>query len=62
MYTKITYKDLLFLNLELGLSYPSIHLGIKLSMRNNTSLPIALWSHSLISIDELEEFYNFLWS
>tara|TARA_Y100000589_G_scaffold182741_1_gene173093 strand:- start:140 stop:328 length:189 start_codon:yes stop_codon:yes gene_type:complete len=62
MYTKITYKDLLFLNLELGLSYPSIHLGIKLSMRNNTSLPIALWSHSLITTDELDRFYDFLWS
>ena len=62
MSSKISNKELIFLNKELGLSYSSIHLGIKLSMRNNIPLPLALWSHSLISIDELEEFYNFLWS
>ena len=62
MCTKITYKDLLFLNLELGLSYTSIHLGIKLSIKNNTSLPLALWSHSLITTEELDRFYDFLWS
>ena len=59
---KISYNALIFLNAELGLSYSSIHLGIKLSMRNNTSLPLALWSHSLITTDELERFYDFLWS
>ena len=62
MNTKITNKVLIFLNLELGLSYTSIHLGIKLSMRNNTSLPLALWSYSLITIDELDRLYDFLWS
>ena len=62
MNSKITNKVLIFLNLELGLSYTSIHLGIKLSMRNNISLPLALWSHSLITTDELDGFYDFLWS
>ena len=62
MNSNISYKVLIYLNTELGLSYSSIHLGIKLSMRNNTSLPLALWSHSLISTDELDRFYNFLWS
>jgi len=62
MNSKISYKVLIYLNTELGLSYSSIHLGIKLSMRNNTTLPLALWSHSLISTDELDRFYNFLWS
>ena len=62
MNSKISKKVLIYLNSELGLSYSSIHLGIKLSIRNNCSLPIALWSHSLISIDELDRFYDFLWS
>tara|TARA_B100000212_G_scaffold255489_1_gene195913 strand:- start:165 stop:353 length:189 start_codon:yes stop_codon:yes gene_type:complete len=62
MSSKITKKVLIFLNLELGLSYYSIHLGIKLSIKNNTSLPLALWSNSLITTDELDRFYDFLWS
>ena len=62
MNLKISNKVLIYLNKELGLSYSSIHLGVKLSIRNNTSLPLALWSHGLISIDELDRFYNFLWS
>ena len=62
MSSKISNKVLTYLNAELGLSYLSIHLGIKLSLRNNTSLPMALWSHSLITTDELDRFYDFLWS
>ncbi len=62
MNTKISNKVIKYLNTELGLSYSSIHLGIKLSIRNNTSLPLALWSYSLITTDELEKFYDFLWS
>ena len=58
----ISNKVLIYLNTELGLSYSSIHLAIKLSMRNNIPLPLALWSHSLITTDELERFYDFLWS
>ena len=62
MSSKISTKELIFLNKELGLSYSSIHLGIKLSKRNNTSLALSLWSYSLITTDELDKFYNFLWS
>ena len=62
MNSKISNKELKYLNIELGLSYSSIHLGIKLSIRDNTSLPLALWSHSLITTDELDRFYDFLWS
>jgi len=62
MDSKISNKVLIYLNVELGLSHSSIHLGIKLSMRNNISLPLALWSHSLITTDELDKLYNFLWS
>jgi len=62
MNSKISNKELIYSNNELGLSYTSIHLGIKLSMRNNTSLPLALWTHSIITTDELDRFYDFLWS
>ena len=62
MSAKISNKVLIYLNKELGLSYSSIHLGIKLSKRNNTSLALSLWSYSLITTDELDKFYNFLWS
>ena len=61
MTSKISNEVLLYLNRELGLSYSSIHLGIKLSKRNNTSLALSLWSYSLITTDELDKFYNFLW-
>ncbi len=62
MDSKISNKVLIYLNKELGLSYYSIHLGIKLSIKNKTSLPLALWSYSLISTDELYKLYDFLWS
>ena len=62
MSSKISNKELIFLNKELGLSYSSIHLGIKLSKRNNTSLALSLWSYSLITTDELDKLYDFLWS
>ena len=62
MNSRISNKIFIYLNKNIGLSYSSIHLGIKLSMRNNTSLPLALWSHSLITTDELDRFYDFLWS
>ena len=62
MNLKLSNKVLIFLNKELGLSYSSIHLGNKLSKRNNISLPLALWSHSLITTDELDRLYDFLWS
>ena len=62
MNPKVTYKVLIFLNKEIGLSYTSIHLGIKLSIKNQISLPLALWSYSLITTEELDKFYDFLWS
>ena len=62
MNSKISNKVIIYLNKKIGLSYPTIHLGIKLSKRNNTSLALALWSYSLITTDELDKIYNFLWS
>ena len=62
MNSKISNKVVTYLNKKIGLSYSTIHLGIKLSKRNNTSLPLVLWSYSLITTDELDEIYEFLWS
>ena len=58
----ISNKLIIYLNKEIGLSYSTIHLGIKLSKRNDTFLPLVLWSYSLITTDELDEIYEFLWS
>ena len=58
----ISNNVIIYLNKTIGLSYSTIHLGIKLSKRNNTPLPLALWSHSLITTDELNKLYDFLWS
>ena len=55
------YKPIKFLLTEIGLSKSAINLGIKLSKKNNESLPITLWSYGLISIDELDRIYNYLW-
>jgi len=62
MNSKISNKVIIYLNKKIGLSYSTIHLGIKLSKRNNITLPMALWSYSLITNDELDKIYNFLWS
>ena len=62
MKSTISNKIIMYLNKKIGLSYSTIHLGIKLSTRNNISLPMALWSYSLITTDELDKLYSFLWS
>ena len=38
----------------------SIELGIKLSIENNTPLPILLWSYGMLTIEELDKLYSFL--
>jgi hypothetical protein len=54
-------KDMIiFLFNELGLDELSIELGIKLSIRNRTPLPILLWSHGMLTIEELDKLYSFL--
>ena len=44
----------------IGLEESSIELGIKLSIRNNTPLPILLWSYGMLTIEELDKLYSFL--
>ena len=45
---------------EVGLKESSIELGIKLSLKNNTPLPILLWSYGMLTIEELDKLYSFL--
>ena len=51
---------IIYLNNELGLEEYSIELGIKLSKKNNTPLPILLWSYGMLTIEELDKLYSFL--
>ena len=57
-----SYNPIKFLSTDIGLSKSAINLGIKLSNKNNTSLPVTLWSYGLINIDELDRIYNYLWN
>ena len=49
-----------FLSSEIGLDERSIELALKLSKQNNTPLPILLWSYGMLTIDELDKLYSFL--
>ena len=51
---------IIFLIDEVGLKKSSIELGLKLSIKNNTPLPISLWGYGMLTIDELDELYTFL--
>ena len=53
-------KMISFLVDEIGLQESSIELGLKLSIKNNTPLPILLWSYGLLTIEELDKLYKFL--
>ena len=55
------YKEMIiYLFNEVGLDESSIELGLKLSMKNNTPLPILLWSYGMLTIEELDKLYSFL--
>ena len=53
-------KIISFLMDEIGLEESSIELGLKLSIKNNTPLPILLWSYGILTIEELDKLYTFL--
>ena len=56
-----SHKEMIiFLFNEIGLEESSIELGIKLSIKNNTPLPILLWSYGMLTIEELDKLYSFL--
>jgi len=51
---------IIYLIEEIGIDESSIELGLKLSIRNNTPLPILLWSYGMLTIEELDMLYSFL--
>ena len=55
------YKEMIiYLINKLGLEESSIELGLKLSIKYNTPLPILLWSYGMLTIEELDKLYSFL--
>ena len=56
----ISREMIIYLFNVLGLDESTIELGIKLSIKNNTPLPILLWSYGMLTIEELDNLYSFL--
>ena len=56
----VSREMIIYLFNEVGLEESSIELGLKLSIRNNTPLPILLWSYGMLTIEELDKLYSFL--
>ena len=56
----LSREMIIYLFNVLGLDESSIELGIKLSIKNNTTLPILLWSYGMLNIEELDKLYSFL--
>ena len=56
----VSKEMIVYLFNVVGLDESSIELGIKLSTKNNTPLPILLWSYGMLTIEELDKLYSFL--
>jgi len=56
----VSREMIIYLINVVGLEESSIELGIKLSIKNNTPLPISLWSYGMLTIEELDKLYSFL--
>ena len=56
----LSREMIIYLFNVLGLDESTIELGIKLSIKNNTPLPILLWSYGMLTIEELDTLYSFL--
>ena len=56
----LSKEMIIYLFNVVGLDEPSIELGIKLSIKNNTPLPMLLWSYGMLTIEELDKLYSFL--
>ena len=56
----VSKEMILYLFNEVGLEASSIELGLKLSIKNNTPLPVLLWSYGMLTIEELDKLYSFL--
>ena len=60
MNNNLSREMIIYLFNVLGLDESTIELGIKLSVKNNTPLPILLWSYGMLTIEELDKLYSFL--
>jgi len=60
MHNYLSREMIIYLFNVLGLDESTIELGIKLSIKNNTPLPILLWSYGMLTIEELDKLYSFL--
>ena len=60
MNNHVSREMIIYLFNVLGLDESTIELGIKLSIKNNTPLPILLWSYGMLTIEELDKLYSFL--
>ena len=56
----VSREMIIYLSNVIGLDEAAIELGIKLSIKNNTPLPILLWSYGMLTIEELDKLYSFL--
>ena len=56
----VSREMIFYLFNEVGLEESSIELGIKLCLVNNTPLPILLWSYGMLTIEELDKLYSYL--
>jgi len=56
----LSREMIIYLFNVLGLDESTIELGIKLSLKNNIPLPILLWSYGMLTIEELDKLYSFL--
>ena len=56
----LSREIIIYLFNVIGLDESTIELGIKLSIKNNTPLPILLWSYGMLTIEELDKLYSFL--
>tara|TARA_B100002051_G_scaffold18341_1_gene14599 strand:- start:79 stop:279 length:201 start_codon:yes stop_codon:yes gene_type:complete len=60
MKNNVSREMIIYLFNVVGLEESSIELGIKLSIKNNTPLPVLLWSYGMLTIEELDKLYSFL--
>ncbi len=60
MKNNVSREMIIYLFNVVGLDESSIELGLKLSIKNKTPLPILLWSYGMLTIDELDKLYSYL--
>ena len=60
MHHQTNKKIISFLIDEIGLEKSSVEIGLKLSMKNNIPFPILFWSYGILTIEELDQLYTFL--